>query len=251
MISIKSSEEIALLKIAGSIVHDTRKYLIPYIKEGTTTKELDKLAEEYIKSRDATSSLKGYLGYPYSICTSINEEAAHGLPSKRKLRNGDIVTIDIAVCYQGYHADSAWTFPVGEVSDKRKALMQYTKEALFKGISVIKPGNHLNDISKAIYTVSQNHGLNIVKDISGHGIGTSLHEEPDILNYENKNYDEELKEGMVLAIEPVFAIGRGDVITLDDNWTIETEDNSSSAHYEHTIVVTSDGYEILTGGIDG
>ena len=250
MISIKSNEEIALLRIAGRIVHDTRLYLIPYIKEGITTKELDKLADDYIKSQGATASFKGYEGYLYSICTSINEEVAHGLPSKRRLRNGDILTIDIGVCYKGYHADSAWTYPVGLVSEKRNELMKYTKEALFNGLKQIKAGNHIGDISKAIYDVSQKYGLGIVKTITGHGIGKNLHEEPDILNYP-KDLGEELKEGMVLAIEPVFTIGRGDVITLDDNWTIETEDNSSSAHYEHTIVVTSDGYEILTGGIDG
>ena len=250
MISIKSNEEIKLLKIAGSIVHDTRNYLLSFIKEGVTTKELDKLAEKYIKDRGAIPSFKGYLGYPASICTSINEEVAHGLPSKRKLRNGDIITIDIGVCYHGYHVDSAWTYPVGNVSANRMNIMKYTKEALFKALEVIKPGNHINDIGKAIYEVSQQHDLSVIKTLSGHGIGKELHEEPDILNYINDS-NEEIKEGMVLAIEPAFAIGRGDVETIDDNWTIETVDNSGTAHYEHTVLVTSDGYEILTGGIDG
>lgn len=250
MISIKSNDEIELLKIAGSIVHDTRMYLLPFIKEGITTKELDKLAEDYILSRGATPSFKGYNGYPGSICTSINEEVAHALPSKRKLRNGDIISIDIGVCFRGFHADSAWTYPVGEVSSKREMIMKCTKEALFSGINAIKPGNHIGDISHAISKISEKYHLSIVKEVSGHGIGRELHEEPDILNYGIAGLGEELKEGMVLAIEPVLAVGRGDVEMVDD-WTMETVDNSSTAHYEHTVLVTSDGYEILTGGIDG
>lgn len=250
MISIKSNDEIALLKIAGSIVHDTRMYLLPFIKEGITTKELDKLAEDYILSRGATPSFKGYNGYPSSICTSINEEVAHALPSKRKLRNGDIISIDIGVCFRGVHADSAWTYPVGEVSSKREMIMKCTKEALFSGINAIKPGSHIGDISHAISKISKKYHLSIVKEVSGHGIGKELHEEPDILNYGIEGSGEELMEGMVLAIEPVLAVGRGDVEMVDD-WTMETVDNSSTAHYEHTVLVTSDGYEILTGGIDG
>ena len=250
MISIKSNDEIELLKIAGSIVHDTRMYLLPFIREGITTKELDKLAEKYILSRGATPSFKGYMGYPGSICTSINEEVAHALPSKRKLRNGDIISIDIGVCFRGFHADSAWTYPVGEVSSKREMIMKCTKEALFSGINAIKPGNHIGDISHAISEVSKKYHLSIVKEVSGHGIGRELHEEPDILNYGMEGSYEELIEGMVLAIEPVLAVGRGDVEMVDD-WTMETVDNSSTAHYEHTVLVTSDGYEILTGGIDG
>lgn len=251
MVSIKSDEEIHLLRIAGRIVHDTRNFLIPYIKEGVTTKELDKLASDYIMIRGGAASFKGYMGFPYSICTSINEEVAHGLPSKRKLRNGDIISIDIGVCFQGFHADSAWTYAVGEISCERRRVMEGTKEALFKAINVIKPGNHISDITNAIYEVSQKYGLNIVKETSGHGIGRDLHEEPDIPNIKGRGFDEELQEGMVICIEPTFAVGRGDVETIDDNWTIETVDNSSTAHYEHTVLVTSDGYEILTGGIDG
>lgn len=251
MISIKSEREIELLRIAGNIVHETRMYLIPFIKEGITTKELDKLAEDFIRSKGATPSFKGYNDYPASICTSINEEVVHGIPSKRKLRNGDIISIDIGACYKGYHGDSAWTFAVGEISPKKEELMKYTKESLFAGLSMIKPGNRIGDISHAIEEVAKAHHLGVVRELVGHGVGTSVHEEPDVPNYGPAGVGPILREGMCLAIEPMLTLGRRDVCILDDDWTIETVDNSPSAHFEHTIIVTKDGYEILTGGIDG
>ena len=251
MISIKSEREIELLRIAGNIVHETRMYLIPFIKEGITTKELDTLAEDFIRSKGATPSFKGYGDYPATICTSINEEVVHGIPSKRKLRNGDIISIDIGACYKGYHGDSAWTFAVGEISPKKKELMEHTRESLFKGLEQIKPGNRIGDIGHAIEEHAKKYHLGVVRELVGHGVGTSVHEEPDVPNYGKAGTGPLLKEGMVLAIEPMLTLGRRDVCILDDDWTIETVDRSPAAHYEHTIVVTKDGYEILTGGING
>ena len=251
MISIKSEREIELLRVAGNIVHETREYLIPFIKEGITTKELDTLAEDFIRSKGATPSFKGLNDFPCATCISINQEVVHGIPSKRKLRNGDIVSIDIGACYHGYHGDSAWTFAVGEISDAKRSLMEHTKESLFEGLKQIKPGNRIGDISNAIETHAKKYNLGVIRELVGHGVGTSVHEEPDVPNYGEKGKGPLLKEGMVLAVEPMLTLGRRDICILDDDWTIETIDNSPAAHYEHTVVVTKDGYEILTGGIDG
>lgn len=251
MISIKSDREIELLRIAGNIVYQTHVYLRPFIKEGITTKELDTLAENFIRSKGATPSFKGYNDFPATICTSINQEVVHGIPSKRKLRDGDIISIDIGACYKGYHGDSAWTYAVGNVSDKRKYLMEHTEKSLFVGLNMIKPGNRIGDIGHAIQEYAESHKLGVVRELVGHGVGTSVHEEPDVPNYGKEGTGPILKEGMVIAVEPMLTLGRRDIVILDDDWTIETEDNSPSAHYEHTVVVTKDGYEILTGGIDG
>ena len=251
MISIKSEREIELLREAGRIVHETREYLIPFIKEGITTKELDTLAENFIRSKGATPSFKGLNDFPCATCISINQEVVHGIPGKRKLRNGDIVSIDIGACYHGYHGDSAWTFAVGEVSEAKKALMEHTKESLFKGLQQIKPGNRIGDISHAIEEHAKKYNLGVVRELVGHGVGTSVHEEPDVPNYGEAGRGPILKEGMCLAVEPMLTLGRRDICILDDDWTIETVDNSPAAHYEHTVVVTKDGYEILTGGKNG
>ena len=247
MIKIKSEREIALLREAGHIVYLTHQYLKPYIKEGITTAKLDKLAEEFIISKGATPSCKGYQGFPATLCISINEEVVHGIPSNRKLKKGDIVSIDICACYKGYHGDSAWTYAVGEIDDSKKDLMKYTEKALYKGLSEIKPGNRVGDISNAIEEYANKHNLGIVKELVGHGVGSSLHEEPDVPNYGKKSTGPILKEGMVLAVEPMLNYGDADIYMLDDGWTIVTEDDSPSAHFEHTVVVTRDGYEILTG----
>ena len=243
---IKTNEEIELLKIAGKIVGDTHVYLKEYIKPGITTNELDKLAYDFIISKGATPSFLNYGGYPASICTSINEEVVHGIPSNRKLNNGDIISIDIGACYKGYHGDSAWTYPVGEISLEKKKLLEDTKRALFEGLNMVKPGNKIGDIGYAIETYAKAHNLGVVKELVGHGVGKSLHELPDVPNYGNKNTGMTLKEGMVIAIEPMLNLGTSKVYILDDDWTIVTRDNSPSAHFEHTIVVTNNGYEILT-----
>ena len=247
MISIKSDHEIELLKIAGSIVYQTHQYLKPFIKEGITTLELDKLAEDFIRSKGATPSCKGYHGFPATLCTSINDEVVHGIPSKRKLKNGDIITLDICACYKGYHGDSAWTYKVGEVSLEVSQLMDETKEALFAGLAMVKPGNRIGDISNAVETVANKYHLGIVHELCGHGVGHDLHEEPDIPNFGKPGKGPLIKEGMVFAVEPMLNLGSRNVCLLDDDWTVVTYDGKPSAHFEHTVLVTKDGYQILTG----
>ena len=246
MVSIKSPREIELLKIAGEITGSTHNYLKPYIKPGITTKQLDTLAEEYIRSRGATPSFKGYEGFPATICASINEEVVHGIPGNRKLKEGDIITLDIGACFKGYHGDSAWTYAVGKISKEKQKLMDVTKESLFKGLEQIKPGKKLGDIGHAIQTYAESFGYGVVRELVGHGVGTSVHEEPDVPNYGKQNTGLTLKEGMVIAVEPMITMGNKEICILEDDWTIITEDEKPAAHFEHTIVVTKDGYEILT-----
>ena len=222
MITIKSEYELSLMRRASKIVYDTHQYVRNYIKPGITTKELNDLAHDYIISQDAYPSCLGYEGYPASICISVNEEVVHGIPGKRKLKDGDIVTLDICVCYKGYHGDSAWTYPV-------------------------RNGVKLGDVSSAIEDYATNHKLGVVRELVGHGIGSSLHEDPEVPNYGTKETGITLKKGMTIAVEPMLNLGTRKVYVLDDDWTIVTGDNKPSAHFEHTIVVTDDGYEILTG----
>lgn len=243
---IKSNEEIELLKIAGQIVGDTHNYLKQFIKPGITTKELDKLAYDYIISRDATPSFLNYEGYPASICTSVNEEVVHGIPSDRILQEGDIISIDIGACYKGYHGDSAWSYPVGNIDEEKKYLLEHTEKSLYEGLSVIRPGMKIGDIGYAIEQYALKHKLGVVKELVGHGVGKHLHESPDVPNYGKKNTGMTLRKGMVIAVEPMLNLGDSNIYILDDDWTIITADDKPSAHFEHTIVVTKDGYEILT-----
>lgn len=246
MINIKSPREIELMRVAGEIVGDTHKYLMKYLKPGISTKEIDSLARDYILSRGATPSCYHYEGYPANICISINEEVVHGIASDRKLKDGDIVTLDICACYKGYHGDSAWTYAVGEISDDKKYLMKHTEQALYEGLKVVKAGVRIGDIGNAIEVYAEAHNLGIVKELCGHGIGNNLHEDPDVPNYGEKNTGPILKEGMVIAIEPMLNLGDSDVYLLDDDWTVVTADDRPSAHFEHTVLITKDGYEILT-----
>ena len=246
MVSIKSPREIELLRIAGEITGSTHNYLKPFIKPGITTKELDRLAEKYILSRDATPSFKGYEGFPGSICTSINEEVVHGIPSNRKLKEGDIITLDIGACYKGYHGDSAWTYAVGKISNEKQKLMEVTKESLFKGLNEVKAGARIGDIGHAIQSYVESFGFGVVRELVGHGVGRDIHEEPDVPNYGKAHTGLILKEGMVIAIEPMITLGTREIFILDDDWTVITQDEKPAAHFEHTILVTKDGYEILT-----
>lgn len=246
MITIKSQYEIELLIKAGEIVGNTHKYLIPYIKEGITTKKLNDLAEEFILKSGATPSFKNLYGFPGSICISIDEEVVHGIPKNRKLKEGEIVKLDIGACYKGYHGDSAWSYPVGKIDDKKVKLLEYTEQALYEGLAVIKDGIHVGDIGYAIETIAKKYKLGVVKELVGHGIGSSVHEEPDIPNFGKKNTGPILKEGMVIAVEPMLNLGTAQVFILDDDWTIVTGDNSPSAHFEHTVLILKDGYQILT-----
>ncbi len=246
MISIKTPREIELMRVAGEIVGDTHKYLIPYLKPGITTKKIDSLAREYIIKRGAFPSCYHYEGYPANICISINEEVVHGIASNRKLREGDIVTLDICACYKGYHGDSAWTYAIGHISDEKKHLMKHTEAALYEGLKQVKEGAHIGDIGNAIETYALAHHLGVVKELVGHGIGNELHEDPDVPNYGKKGTGPILKKGMVIAVEPMLNAGTADIYLLDDDWTVITADDRPSAHFEHTVVVTEDGYEILT-----
>ncbi len=250
MITIKSEREIELMRKAGMMVSKTHKYLKQFIKEGITTLELDKLAEDYIRSMGGVPSCKGYEGFPATLCTSVNDEVVHGIPNKRKLKKGDIITIDMVIGYEGYQGDAAWTYSVGEVSEQKKYLMHHTEKALYEGISMVKPGNRIGDISFAIEEYAKKHNLGVVKELCGHGIGTDMHEDPDVPNYGKKGVGPKLKEGMVICIEPMLNLGSADIYMLEDGWTIKTEDALPSAHYEHTILVTHDGYEILTPRLD-
>lgn len=246
MIKIKSDYEIELMKQAGAIVWDTHQYLKPYIKPGITTKQLDNLANDFILKSNATPSFKNLYGFPGTICISLNEEVVHGIPGNRKLKNGDIITLDIGACYKGYHGDSAWTYPVGNISPKKKRLLEYTEKSLFVGLEAVRPGNHIGDIGYAISEYAKQHNLGVVKELCGHGVGTEVHEDPDVPNYGKPKTGPLLKEGMVLAIEPMLNYGTADVYMLDDDWTVVTADEEPSAHFEHTVVVTKNGYTILT-----
>lgn len=246
MISIKTPREIELLSIAGAITYDTFKYLESFIKPGITTNELNELAKEYIISRDATPAFENYNGYPKAICTSVNEQVVHGIPGGYKLKEGDIISIDIGVCYKGYYGDSAHTYPVGTIDDEKKYLLEHTEKSLYEGLNHIRPDARLGDVSNAIEQYANSHHLGIVRELVGHGVGTNLHEDPDIPNYGKAGIGPILKPGMVLAIEPMLNLGSREVILGDDDWTVSTYDNSPSAHFEHTVLVTEDGYKILT-----
>lgn len=234
------------MREAGRLVYETHQLLKSAIQPGVTTRELDRLAEEFIRKNGATPSFKGYNGFKGSICTSVNEELVHGIPGERTLQDGDIISIDIGACLEGYHGDSAWTYPVGEISEEASCLLEVTEESLFKGLAEAKPGNRIGDISHAVQTCAEQAGFSIVREYVGHGVGENLHEEPSIPNFGPPGKGPRLKPGMTLAVEPMVNAGKRFVRTLADNWTVVTQDGSLCAHFEHTIAITEDGYEILT-----
>ncbi|WP_240421568.1 type I methionyl aminopeptidase [Paenibacillus periandrae] len=246
MIICKSPAELDLMREAGRIVAETHRLLQKAVQPDITTKELDQIAEGYIRSQGAIPSFKGYNGFPGSICASVNDELVHGIPGPRKLLNGDIISIDIGAQYKGYHGDSAWTYGVGTISDTAKKLLEVTEQCLYKGLEEAKPDARLYTISHAIQKYVENEGFSIVREYVGHGIGSKLHEEPQIPNYGLPERGPRLKPGMVLAIEPMVNVGERYVKTLKDNWTVVTVDGTLCAHFEHTIAITQDGYEIFT-----
>ena len=250
MITIKSDREIELMRKAGMLVSEMHKYIKPFIKEGITTKELDKLCEEFITSHDGVPSCKGYEGFPCALCTSVNEVVVHGIPNNRKLVNGDIITIDVVIGYKGYQGDAAWTYAVGEIDDDKKYLMEHTEKSLYEGLKMVKPGNRIGDVSYAIQQYAESHNLGVVRELCGHGIGKEMHEEPEVPNYGTPNTGARLRPGMVICIEPMITFGRRDIWLLEDEWTVVTQDSKPAAHYEHTVLVTEDGYEILTPRLD-
>lgn len=246
MISIKSDREIELMREAGKYLQKTFKEIEKHIRIGVTTKELDKVAHDYIIKNNCVPACLGFEGYPATLCTSINDEVVHGIPSKRKLRNGDIISCDLVLSYKGYHADATRTYIIGNVDKKTVDLVEDTKKAFFAGVKQVHEGARIKDISKAIEEYAHAHGLSIIEELVGHGIGTSMHEDPDIPNYDDGN-NTQLKAGMVIAIEPMLNLGSKEVYLEEDEWTVKTYDGQPSAHYENTVLVTKDGYEILTG----
>lgn len=247
MIICKSESELQIMREAGRIVAETHQLLKQAIEPGITTQELDAIAEKYIRSQGAIPSFKGYNGFPSSVCSSVNDELVHGFPGLRKLNKGDIISLDVGAQYQGYHGDSAWTYPVGEIQDESvQRLLDIGEKSLYAGIELVKPDVRLFTISHAIQQVIEAAGFSVVREFVGHGIGTKLHEEPNIPNYGIPDRGPRLKPGMVLAIEPMLNIGERFVRTLEDNWTVVTRDGSWCAHFEHTVAVTEDGFEILT-----
>jgi methionyl aminopeptidase len=246
MIICKTPRELEIMREAGRIVALTHQELKKHIHPGITTKELDAIAETFIRKHDATPSFKGYNGFRGSICASVNEELVHGIPGDRKLQEGDIISVDIGAKFNGYHGDSAWTYGVGKISNENQRLLDITEESLYLGLKEAKPGERLSNISHAIQVFVESHNFSIVREYVGHGIGQDLHEDPQIPHYGPPNKGPRLKPGMVLAIEPMVNAGSRYVKTLQDNWTVVTVDGKMCAHFEHTIAITEEGYEILT-----
>ena len=246
MIIIKSPREIEQLKKSNTMVAEVFEKLKAMIVPGITTKELDQVAEEYILSKGAQPAFKGYRGFPATLCISINEEVVHGIPSQRRLKEGDIVSLDVGVNFVGYYGDAALTLPVGEVDPEAKKLLGVTEKALYMGIEKAKVGNRLFDISYAIQRWVESQGFSVVRDFVGHGIGKDLHEEPQVPNFGAPHQGPRLEKGMVFALEPMVNEGTFEVRVLPDGWTVVTADGKRSAHFEHTIAITDDGAEILS-----
>ena len=246
-VTIKSEREIELMREAGKILAKTHNELEKALRPGMTTWDIDHLGEEIIRSYGCIPSFKNYCGYPASICVSLNQEVVHGIPDKHRLiQDGDIVSLDAGVIYKGYHSDAARTYGVGEISKEAKNLMQITKECFFEGIKYAREGNHLFDISGAIGDYAKEHGYGVVRDLCGHGIGTHLHEAPEIPNFRMNRKGMLLKAGMTLAIEPMITAGGHEVDWLDDDWTVVTRDGSLAAHYENTVLITEGEPKLLS-----
>ncbi len=246
-VTIKSEHEISLMRESGHLLEKVHDALIPYIKPGMKTSEIDKIGEEKIRSLGCVPNFLNYGGFPASFCISINDEVVHGIPSDEKiLREGDLVKIDAGLIYKGYHSDAARTYAVGEVSPKARRLIDVTRQSFFEGLKYAREGNRLYDISRAIGEFAAGYGYGVVRDLVGHGIGTHLHEDPEIPNFPQKRKGIRLQKGMTLAVEPMINMGRADVAWLDDEWTVVTMDGSLSAHYENTILITDGEPEILT-----
>ena len=246
MIVVRTEDEINKLREAGKVVGLCHKYLQQFIKPGISTKELDILAKKFIESKGCTCSFEGLYGFPGSICISLNDEVVHGIPGPRTLKNGDIVKLDIGACYEGYHGDSAWSYIVGEGNPRDIKLLERTEASLMAGLEAIKDGCTTGDIGHAIQKVARKYNLGIVKELVGHGVGDKVHLEPDVPNYGVERKGPVLHTGNVIAVEPMLNLGTPDIYMLDDDWTIVTDDEENSAHFEHTVLVTDTGYEILT-----
>lgn len=246
MVILKTGRELKIMKEACRISAGALKLIGSAVEPGVTTAELDRLAEEYILSQGAKPNFKNYNGYPATACISINNEVIHGIPGKRKIKEGDIVSVDLGAVFEGFHGDNAATFAAGDISPEAKRLMDVTKESLYEGIKMARHGGRIGDISSAIQSYVEARGYSVVRQFVGHGIGTSLHEAPEVPNFGTPGRGIRLVPGMTLAIEPMINMGKAGVRTLADNWTVVTLDNSLSAHFEHTVAITPDGPQIMT-----
>lgn len=247
MINYKTPEEVEIMRQSCLLVGETHAEIIKLIKPGITTSQLDRAAEEFIKSNGATPSFKNYNGYPFATCISVNDAVVHGFPNDNELKDGDVISIDIGVFKNGYHGDSAYTYALGNVSEEVKKLMRITKESLYKGIEKAVAGNRIGDIAYAIQEhTERKNGYGVVRELVGHGLGKKMHEEPQVPNYGKRGSGIKLKEGMVIAIEPMINLGKRNVINDEDGWTIRTQDGKPSAHYEHDVLIKKDKADILS-----
>lgn len=246
MVHYKSSEEIEIIKESAQILGKAHAEVAKLIKPGANTSEMDKVAEEFIKDHGGVPSFLGYNGFPYTLCVSPNEQVVHGFPSANELEEGDILSIDCGVFYKGFHSDSAYTYPVGEVSEEHRQLMKVTKESLYKGIEEVVVGKRIGDIGYTIQNYVEGYGYSVVRELVGHGLGQELHESPEVPNYGKRGSGPKLKEGMVIAIEPMINLGKKEIVQENDGWTIRTKDRAFSAHYEHTVAVVDGKPEVLT-----
>lgn len=246
MIPLKSEKDLEMLRKSGEILSRVMKRLREYVKPSVSTVQIDQLAEELVRQENAVAAFKGYNGFPAAVCTSVNEEIVHGIPSERRLKDGDIISLDLGINYEGYFSDAAITVAVGKIDWQLEKLIRVTKAALFEGIKQAKPDNHLADISYSIQNYVEKNGFSVVRQFVGHGIGYKLHEDPEIPNFGRRHDGPLLKSGMVFAIEPMVNIGGWESKMSDNGWTAITKDGLASAHFEHTVAITKDGPEILT-----
>jgi len=246
MVYLRDRNEIDRIREAAQVVGRTLQLLGSHVRPGITTAELDRIAEDYIRSQGAEPAFKGYRGFPASICPSVNEQVVHAIPGGTTLEEGDIISIDVGAKKHGYYGDAAATFPVGAIDDEARRLLDVTREALECGIAAARPGNRIGDIGHAVQTCAESHGFSVVRTLVGHGIGRQMHEEPQVPNYGPPSRGPRLLAGQVLAIEPMVNIGGPDVVTVDDGWTVVTRDGSRSAHFEHTVAIGPDGPEVLS-----
>jgi len=246
MIRLKNERELAGIRASARLLASTLSQLVRMVAEGARTQELDSFARSSITAGGGRPSFLGYMNYPASLCVSINSEVIHGIPGSRRLRSGDIVSLDLGVDLKGYFSDAAVTVPVGRVSPERRNLLDVTRECLQRGLAHALPGNRVSDISRAVFEHAAGHSFGVVREYCGHGLGFAPHEDPQVPNYVGAGPNPRLKEGMVLAIEPMINAGTGDIRLLDDGWTVVTADGADSAHFEHTVAICSEGMEILT-----
>lgn len=246
MIYLKTKEEIELLRQNNMLVSRTLALVGQHIKPGVTTLELDELAEEYIRANGAVPGFKGYGGFPATLCMSVNEQVVHGIPSGYKLQEGDILSVDCGTIMNGFYGDSAYTFAVGEIAPKTRELLRVTKEALYRGVAQAKVGNRIGDIAHAVQEYAQSHGMTVVRELVGHGLGRNMHEEPQVPNFGKRGSGVLLREGMVLCIEPMINLGTRNVVFEKDGWTVRTADRKPSAHFEFAVAITAQGPDVLT-----